>query len=65
MKNYDVWFSLECPANFVVEANSVKEAKEVAEDVLDNMDEDELMELIKNAIDYMGLKIVKVEKTLD
>lgn len=62
MKNYDIWFTLEYPANFVIEANSKKEAKEIAEELLAEMDDDELITRIKNAIDYMGLKIVNVER---
>lgn len=62
MKNYDIWFTLEHPANFVVGANSEEEAKEIAEYLLADMDDDELMRRIKNAIDYMGLKIVNVER---
>lgn len=62
MKNYDIWFTLEHPANFVIEANSKKEAKEIAEELLAEIDDDELITRIKNAIDYMGLKIVNVER---
>lgn len=63
MKNYDVWFNLEHPANIVVEANSEKEAKEIAEELLCEMDQDEILERIANAIDYQGLKVVFVEET--
>ena len=54
MKNYDVWFNLAHPANFVIESKSAEEAKDVAEDILANMDSKELMQRIKDAIDYMG-----------
>lgn len=62
MKNYDVWFTLEHPANIVVEAESEKEAKEIAEDMFAEMDQDELFERISAAIDYMGLKVESVEE---
>ena len=65
MKNYDVWFTLESPAVIVVEAKSVKEAKEIAEEMLADMDYDELMRRIGDAVDYMGVKVVNVEETFE
>ena len=65
MKNYDIWFNLAHPANLVVEARSVDEAAELAEEILANMDSDELMRRIKDAIDYMGVEIVCVEKLIE
>ena len=62
MKNYDVWFTLKYPANIVIETESEKEAKEIAEDLLAEMDQDKLLEKIVAAIDYMGLKVESVEK---
>lgn len=62
MKNYDIWFNLEHPATFVVEANSEEEAREIAEDILAEMDDDELMRRIKDAIDYMGLRITASQR---
>lgn len=62
MKNYDVWFTLKHPANIVIEANSVLEAKEIAEELLNKMDQDELLERIAAAIDYMGLKVDYAEE---
>jgi hypothetical protein len=54
MKKYDIWFMPECCANFVVEANSYEEAREAAEEVLCNMDSEELMRRIADAVDFMG-----------
>ena len=65
MKNYDIWFNLAHPANFVIEAKSVEEAKDLAEDLLADMDADELMRRIKDAIDYMGVKVVEVEELIE
>ena len=65
MKNYDVWFTLKYPANFVVEAESEEKAMEIAEDILAEMYQDELLERIVAAIDYMGLKVDYVEKIED
>lgn len=65
MKNYDVWFTLEHPANIVIEAKSKKEAKEIAEEMLADIDQDELLERIAAAIDYMGLKIKSVKEIKD
>ena len=62
MKNYDVWFTLKYPANIVIEAESEKEAKEIAEDLLAEMDQDKLLEKIVAAIDYIGLKVESVEE---
>lgn len=65
MKKYDVWFTLEHPANIVIEANSTLEAIDIAEDLLAEMDQDELLERIVAAIDYMGLKVEFAEKIED
>lgn len=62
MKRYDVWFSIAHPANFVVEADSMSEAKDIADDILENMDDDELMRKLKEAMDFDGLKIDSVEE---
>ncbi len=65
MKKYDVWFMPECSACFVVEANSYEEAREVAEEMLCNMESEELMSRIADAVDFMGVKIddiVEVEE---
>lgn len=60
MKNYDVWFTLESPAVVVIEADSEEDAKEKAEEILANMNYDELIERISNAVDYMGVKVTEV-----
>ena len=65
MKNYDVWFNLAHPANIVIEAKSAEEAKEIAEELLAEMDQDELLERIVNAIDYQGVEIVDVEDIIE
>lgn len=65
MKNYDIWFNLAHPANLVIEAKSAKEAKDVAEDILADMDSDELLRRIKDAIDYMGVEVVEVEELIE
>lgn len=65
MKNYDVWFNLGHPANIVIEAKSAEEAKEIAEDLLADMDHDELMERISNAIDFGGVQVVDVEDIIE
>lgn len=62
MKKYDVWFMPECSSNIVVEANSYEEAREIAEDILNNMEQEELMSKIADAIDFMGVKIDYIEK---
>ena len=62
MKNYDIWFNLAHPANLVVAANSQEEAKDIAEDILVNMNRDELMERIEYAIDFMGVQVVNVDE---
>lgn len=62
MKKYDVWFTPECSACVVVEASSIEEAREVAEDVLNNMESEELMRRIADAIDFMGVKIEDINE---
>jgi hypothetical protein len=65
VKNYDIWFNLAHPANLVVEAKDAKEANDIAEDILANMDKNELMDRIRNAVDYMGVEVVCVEKCVE
>ena len=62
MKKYDVWFMPECSANIVVEANSIEEAREVAEEILCNMKQEELMSRISDAIDFMGVKVDYIDE---
>lgn len=62
MKKYDIWFIPECSANIVVEANSYEEAREIAEDVLNNMESEELMRRIGDAVDFMGVKIDYIDE---
>lgn len=62
MKRYDVWFSISHPANFVAEADSLDEAEDIANDILENMDDDELMRKLKESMDFDGLKIDSVEE---
>ena len=57
MKNYDVWFTLEHPASILVEANSIDEAFDVAEDILADMSTEELLHRITDALNYQGVKI--------
>lgn len=60
MKKYDVWFTLEHPAVIVVEAESEDEAEDIASELLMDMDYDDLMERISNALDFAGIKIARV-----
>jgi hypothetical protein len=46
----------------VVEANSEDEAKEVAEDLLCNMEDIELMERLYGAMSFYGLEVVNIEE---
>lgn len=62
MKKYDIWFMPECSACVVVEANSIEEAREIAEEVLNNMESEELMRRIADAVDFMGVKIDYIEE---
>ena len=61
LKGYDVYFTLEEPACVLVGARSLKEAKEVAEEELNNMSRDELVDRLLAAVDFGGLKIKYVE----
>ena len=57
MKKYDIWFMPECSTCVVVEANSYEDAREKAEEILNNMESTELMRRIADAVDFMGVKI--------
>ena len=59
---YDVYFRITHPACFVIEANSEDEAKDIAEGVLENMDDKELMDRLWSAMEFDGLEIVNVEE---
>lgn len=59
---YDVYFRINHPACMVIEANSEDEAKEIAEDLLMDMDDKELMERLRAAMDFYGLEVVNVEE---
>ena len=65
MKNYDVWFNLSHPANIVIEARSEEEAKDIAEEMLVNMDRSELLDRIVAALDYQGVEVVDVENIIE
>lgn len=55
---YDVYFTLEEPAVIAVDAKN----KEEAEDMVSSMNNGILLERIGNALDYMGVKVVKIER---
>lgn len=59
---YDVYFRIKYPACMVVEASSEDEAREIAEDLLINMDDDELMHRLIDAMNYYGFEIENVEE---
>ena len=59
---YDVYFRIKYPACMVVEANSEDEAKEVAEDLLANMEDRELMARLYGAMSFYGLEVVSIEE---
>lgn len=55
-KLYDVYFTLAEPASMVIAA----ESEEEAEEILENMSNDELMERITNALAF-GIEVEEVE----
>lgn len=59
---YDVYFRINHPACMVVEANSEDEAKDIAEDLLANMEDSEVMDRLLAAMDFYGLEVVDVEE---
>ena len=59
---YDVYFTLSHPACMVIDANSEDEAEMIAEDMLCDMDDKELLRRIKDAIDFGGLKVQNIEE---
>lgn len=62
LKGYDVYFTLNSPACVLVGAYSEKEAKEIAEKFLSEMNKEELIDRLLAAIDFDGLKIKYIEK---
>ena len=65
MAKFDVWFEIEHPASFVIEASDAHEARRIAEDALSNMDRKELQRRLMDALDYMGVRIVCVEHIVE
>lgn len=61
LKGYDVYFTLESPACVLIGAHSLKEAKEIAEDTLNNMGREELVDRLLAAAEFDGLKIKYIE----
>lgn len=59
---YDVYFRINHPACMVVSADSEDEAKEIAEELLMNMDDREVMERLYAAMAFYGLEVVNVEE---
>ena len=59
---YDVYFRINHPACMIIEANSEDEAKEIAEDLLMDMDDKELMERLCASMNFYGLEVVNVEE---
>lgn len=59
---YDVYFRINHPACMVVEANSEDEAKEIAENLLMDMDDKEVFERLVAAMDFYGLEVVNAEE---
>ena len=59
---YDVYFRINHPACMVVEANSEDEAKEIAENLLMDMDDDAVMRRLVDAMNFYGLEIVNAEE---
>ena len=59
-KIYDINFRPVATAVFTVSAVSMKQAREIAEEELDKMPKEELIELLLDAVQFEGLKITKV-----
>lgn len=59
---YDVYFRIKHPSCMVIEANSEDEAREIAEDLLEDMGDKELMNRLVSAMDFDGFEIVSVEE---
>ena len=59
---YDVYFRINHPAVMVVEADSEDEAKDIAEDLLMDMDKDEIVERLVAAMDFYGLEVENAEE---
>lgn len=59
---YDVYFRIKHPSVIVVEANSEDEARDLAEDLLADMDQNELLERLIAAMDFYGLEVENAEE---
>lgn len=60
-KLYEIYFTLDADASIVISANSEEEAEEK----LNQMSNNELLERIKNALDYAGVEITEIEELDD
>lgn len=59
---YDVYFRIKHPAVMVVSADSEDEAKDIAEDLLADMDQSELLRRLVDAMEFDGLEVEFVEE---
>ena len=61
-KLYDVYFIPIAHPCICVEAKDAKSAKEIGEELLANMDKEDILERIANAMDLCGNKVTFVER---
>ena len=59
---YDVYFRIKHPSVMVVSADSEDEAQEIAEELLCEMGDKDIMERLVAAMDFDGLEVVRVEE---
>ena len=59
---YSAYFNIKYPAHMVIEANSEHEANEVAQNLLTNMEDEELIARIYGAISVYGIEVVNIEE---
>lgn len=61
-KLYDVYFRPTQDAVVTIRVEQGQDAEEIAEEVINSMTRDDLIDRLMNAIHFMGIEIVEIEE---
>lgn len=64
-KAYDIYFKVAFPAVVAAELDDSKDLEEQANDILEDMTQDEIIRRIVGALNYEGVEVVKEEELED
>ena len=61
-KLYDVYFRPAQDAAITIKVEQGQDVEEVAEEVINSMTRDELIDRLMNAVHFMGVEVVEIEE---